>query len=127
MVRISAKTQYNLMRAVERYSNYYKNTTHTYFFKEIYRDTDNTFVFHVTRISNKDLGRLVEPETVGYIKLYLDNKTKRLNFSDKQAETGDPLSRHWKDSYLQSDDGKLTSHAVSLHYLKKERKQKWKR
>lgn len=24
MVRISAKTQYNLMRAVERYSNYYK-------------------------------------------------------------------------------------------------------
>lgn len=123
MVRISAKTQYNLIRAVERYSNYYKNT---YFFKGIYRDTDNTFVYHVTRISNKDFGRLVEPETVGYIKLYLDNKTKRPNFSDK-AETGDLLSRHWKDSYLQSDDGKLTSHAVSLHYLKKERKQKWKR
>lgn len=80
MVRISAKTQYNLMRAVERYSNYYKNTTHTYFFKETYRDTDNTFVFHVTRISNKDLGRLVEPETVGYIKLYLDNKTKKTDF-----------------------------------------------
>lgn len=80
MVRISAKTQYNLIRAVERYSNYYKNTTHTYFFKEIYRDTDNTFVFHVTRISNKDLGRLVEAETVGYIKLYLDSKTKRAEF-----------------------------------------------
>lgn len=80
MVRISAKTQYNLMRAVERYSNYYKNTTHTYFFKEIYRDTDNTFVFHVTRISNKDLGRPVEAETVGYIKLYLDSKTKRAEF-----------------------------------------------
>lgn len=80
MVRISAKTQNNLMRAVERYSNYYKNTTHTYFFKGIYRDTDNTFVYHVTRISNKDLGRLVEPETVGYIKLYLDNKTKKTEF-----------------------------------------------
>lgn len=80
MVRISEDTQHNLMRAVESCSNYYKNTTHTYNFKEIYRDTDNTFVFHVTRISNKDLGRLVEPETVGYIKLYLDNKTKRLNF-----------------------------------------------
>lgn len=80
MVRISAETQYNLMRAVERYSNYYKNTTHTYFFKGIYRDTDNTFVYHVTRISNKDLGRLVEPETVGYIKLYLDNKTKKTEF-----------------------------------------------
>lgn len=80
MVRITKNTQYNLMRAVERYSNYYKNTTHTYFFKEIYRDTDNTFVFHVTRISNKDLGRLVEPETVGYIKLYLDDKTKKIDF-----------------------------------------------
>ena len=80
MVRITKNTQYNLMGAVERYSNYYKNTTHTYFFKEIYRDTDNTFVFHVTRISNKDLGRLVEPETVGYIKLYLDNKTKKTDF-----------------------------------------------
>lgn len=34
MVRISAKTQYNLMRAAERYSNYYKNTTHTYSLKE---------------------------------------------------------------------------------------------
>lgn len=34
MVRISAKTQYNLIRAVERYSNYYKNTTHTYFLKK---------------------------------------------------------------------------------------------
>jgi hypothetical protein len=80
MVRISEDTQHNLIRAVERYSNYYKNTTHTYNFKEIYRDTDNTFVFHVTRISNKDLGRLVEPETVGYIKLYLDNKTKKTEF-----------------------------------------------
>lgn len=80
MVRISAKTQYNLMKAVERHSNYYKNTTHTYFFKEIYCDTDNTFVYHVTRISNKELGRLVEPETVGYIKLYLDNKTKNTEF-----------------------------------------------
>lgn len=93
MVRISEDTQHNLMRAVESCSNYYKNTTHTYNFKEIYRDTDNTFVFHVTRISNKDLGRLVEPETVGYIKLYLDNKQKRLNFSDK-AETGETFSRH---------------------------------
>lgn len=45
MVRISVETQYNLMGAVERCSNYYKNTTHTYNFKEIYRDTDNTFVF----------------------------------------------------------------------------------
>lgn len=80
MVRISAETIYNLMGAVERCSNYYKNTTHTYNFKEIYRDTDNTFVFHVTRISNKDLGRLVEPETVGYIKLYLDDKTKKTEF-----------------------------------------------
>lgn len=59
-------------------------------------------------------------DTLNYI---YTTKQKRLNFSDK-AETGDPLSRHWKDSYLQSDDGKLTSHAVSLHYLKKERKQK---
>lgn len=45
MVRISAETKYNLMGAVERCSNYYKNTTHTYNFKEIYRDTDNTFSF----------------------------------------------------------------------------------
>ena len=80
MVRILENTKHNLMRAVERYSNYYKNTTHTYFFKGIYSDTDNTFVYHVTRISNKDLGRLVEPETVGYIKLYLDNKTKKTEF-----------------------------------------------
>ena len=80
MVRISAETKYNLMGAVERCRNYYKNTTHTYNFKEIYRDTDNTFLFHVTRISNKDLGRLVEPETVGYIKLYLDDKTKKTEF-----------------------------------------------
>lgn len=80
MVRISAKTQYNLKRAVERYSNYYKNTTHTYFFKGIYHDTDNTFVYHVTRISNKDLGRLVEPESVGYIKLYFENNTKKTEF-----------------------------------------------
>lgn len=80
MVRISEDTQHNLMRAVESCSNYYKNTTHTYNFKEIYCDTDNTFVFHVTRISNKDLGRLLEPETVGYIKLYLDNKTKKTEF-----------------------------------------------
>lgn len=80
MVRISADTQYNLIRAVKGGSNYYKNTTHTYMFKEIYRDTDNTFVFHVTRISNKDLGRMVEEETVGYIKLYLDSKTKRAEF-----------------------------------------------
>jgi hypothetical protein len=80
MVRITEDTRYNLMRAVERYSNYYKNTTHTYFFKEIYCDTDNTFVFHVTRISNKDLGRLVEPETVGYIKLYFENNTKKTEF-----------------------------------------------
>ena len=27
MVRITEDTRYNLMRAVERYSNYYKNTT----------------------------------------------------------------------------------------------------
>lgn len=80
MVRISAKTQYNLMRAVERYSNYYKNTTHTYFFKEIYRDTDNTFVFHVTRISNKDLGRLVEAEEVGYINFYVDREFHKTEF-----------------------------------------------
>ena len=80
MVRITEDTRYNLMRAVERYSNYYKNTTHTYFFKEIYRDTDNTFVFHVTRISNKDFGRLVEPESVGYIKLYFENNTKKTEF-----------------------------------------------
>jgi hypothetical protein len=80
MVRITEDTRYNLMRAVERCSNYYKNTTHTYFFKGIYRDTDNTFVFHVTRISNKDLGRLVEPETVGYIILYFENNTKKTEF-----------------------------------------------
>lgn len=80
MVRISEDTQHNLMRAVESCSNYYKNTTHTYFFKEIYSDTDNTFVYYITRISNKDLERLVEPETVGYIKLYLDNKTKKTEF-----------------------------------------------
>jgi hypothetical protein len=51
---------------------------------------------------------------------------KKPNFSDK-AETGEPLSRHWKDSNLQSDDGKLVtlaSHSVSLHYTKKERKTK---
>lgn len=94
MVRISAKTQYNLTRAVERYSNYYKNTTHTYFFKGIYRDTDNTFVYHVTRISNKDFGRLVEPETVGYIKLYLDNKTKKTEFFQikPKRETCSPVT-----------------------------------
>ena len=80
MVRISAETQHNLMKAVERYSNYYKNTTHTYFFKGIYRDTDNTFVFHVTRISNKDLERPVEPESVGYIKFYFENNTKKTEF-----------------------------------------------
>lgn len=80
MVRITENTRYNLMRAVERCSNYYKNTTHTYFFKEIYCDTDNTFVFHITRISNKDLGRLVEPETVGYITLYFENNTKKTKF-----------------------------------------------
>lgn len=80
MVRITADTHYNLIRAVKRGNNYYKNTTHTYLFKEIYRDTDNTFVFHVTRISNKDLDRLVEPETVGYITLYLDGKTKKAKF-----------------------------------------------
>lgn len=34
MVRITEDTRYNLMRAVERCSNYYKNTTHTYFFKK---------------------------------------------------------------------------------------------
>jgi hypothetical protein len=80
MVRITEDTRYNLMRAVERYSNYYKNTTHIYNFKVIYSDTDNVFVFHVTRISNKDLGRLVEPESVGYIKLYFENNTKKTEF-----------------------------------------------
>lgn len=80
MVRITEDTRYNLMRAVERCSNYYSNTTHTYFFKKIYSDTDNTFVFHVTRISNKDFGCLVEPETVGYIKLYFENNTKKTEF-----------------------------------------------
>jgi hypothetical protein len=80
MVRITENTQHNLMRAAERCSNYYKNTTHTYIFKVIYRDTDNTFVFHVTRISNKDLRRLVEPESVGYIKLYFENNTKKTEF-----------------------------------------------
>lgn len=49
-------------------------------------------------------------------------KQKRLNFSDK-AETGVTFSRHWKDSYFQSDDGRLTSHAVSLNYSKKEREE----
>lgn len=106
----------------------YTNSTHTYYLDKIYTsfpepETEVYDVIRVTRRANKDLGRLVEVEEVGYINFYVDREFHRTEFSDK-AETGDTISRHWKDSYLQSDDGKLTSHAVSLHYLKKERKQK---
>lgn len=128
MVRISTETKYKLIQAVEKSETQYTNSTHTYYLDKIYTsfpepETEVYDVIRVTRRANKDLGRLVEVEEVGYINFYVDREFHRTEFSDK-AETGDTISRHWKDSYLQSDDGKLTSHAVSLHYLKKERKQK---
>lgn len=135
MVRISTETQYKLTQAVEKSETQYTNSTYTYYLDTIYTsfpepETEVYDVIRVTRRANKDLGRLVEVEEVGYINFYVDREFHRTEFSDK-AETGDTISRNWKDSNLQSDDGKLvtfTSHSVSLHYTKKERKtKKWKR
>ena len=85
MVRISTETQYKLMQAVEKSETQYINSTHTYYLDKIYTsfpepDTEVYDVIRVTRRSNKDLGRLVEVEEVGYINFYVDREFHRTKF-----------------------------------------------
>lgn len=98
MVRISTETQYKLTQAVEKSETQYINSIHTYYLDKIYTsfpepDTEVYDVIRVTRRSNKDLGRLVEVEEVGYINFYVDREFHRTKFLDK-AETGETFSRH---------------------------------
>lgn len=98
MVRISTDTQYKLTQAVEKSETCYRNSTHTYYLDPIYSsfeepDTEVYDVIRVTRRANKDLGRLVEPEEVGYINFYVDRNFIKLNFSDKpKRETCSPVT-----------------------------------
>lgn len=85
MVRISTETQYNLKYAVEKGETHYTNSTHTYYLDKIYTsfpepETEVYDVIKITRRSNKDLGRLVEAETVGYINFFLDREFHRTEF-----------------------------------------------
>lgn len=85
MVRISTETQYNLKYAVEKSETQYINSTHTYYLDPIYSsfeepDTEVYDVIRVTRRANKDLGRLVEVEEVGYINFYVNREFHRTEF-----------------------------------------------
>lgn len=88
MVRISTETKYKLIQAVEKSETQYTNSTHTYYLDKIYTsfpepETEVYDVIRVTRRANKDLGRLVEPEEVGYINFYVDREFHKTEFSDK--------------------------------------------
>ena len=85
MVRISTETQYKLTQAVEKSETQYTNSTHTYYLDKIYTsfpepETEVYDVIRVIRRSNKDLGRLVEVEEVGYINFYVDREFNRTKF-----------------------------------------------
>lgn len=85
MVRISAETKYKLIQAVEKSETQYTNSTHTYYLDKIYTsfpepETEVYDVIRVTRRANKDLGRLVEVEEVGYINFYVDREFHRTEF-----------------------------------------------
>lgn len=98
MVRISTETKYKLLQAVEKSETQYTNSTHTYYLDKIYTsfpepETEVYDVIRVTRRANKDLGRLVEPEEVGYINFYVDREFHKTEFSDKpKRETCSPVT-----------------------------------
>lgn len=98
MVRISTETKYKLIQAVEKSETQYTNSTHTYYLDKIYTsfpepETEVYDVIRVTRRANKDLGRLVEPEEVGYINFYVDREFHKTEFSDKpKRETCSPVT-----------------------------------
>lgn len=85
MVRISAQTKYNLENRVEIGAMYYVNTTHIYYLNTIYTASAKLHpevydVVRITRISRKDIWRLVEPEVVGYIQFYPERVVHKTEF-----------------------------------------------